>query len=249
MEKKKKEVNEESFFYKFKNDSKYNAKVQLIVYAAFILFVVIYLNISGLKGNYDYNSVSKTIAGNKKVESTSLLDTISNNYNYVVTIGIKKGEESINLEYSGKSYGENMVINRKDASNTTFYKVGDEYYSKEEDSFKYIDVETVYEMLSYKYVEIEKVKELIKKAELDHMDNVSSGEVNYKYTLPVKDVVKSYNGSDTIIIDVNVLNSVLTINIDYTNLFKEIYKDYSECNIKYVYTDIDKVEEFIVIDK
>ena len=58
-------VNKDSFFYKYKNDSKYNAKAQLIFYVVFIIFVVIYLNFSRVGKNYDYNNITNKNYNNK----------------------------------------------------------------------------------------------------------------------------------------------------------------------------------------
>ena len=47
----------QSFFQKFKNDKKYRAKVQLIGYTVFIVFLIVFINVSNVGNNYSYNSV------------------------------------------------------------------------------------------------------------------------------------------------------------------------------------------------
>ena len=44
----KKEINKESFFYKYKNDKKYKAKAELTGYVIFILLVILFVNIASL---------------------------------------------------------------------------------------------------------------------------------------------------------------------------------------------------------
>ena len=40
----------------------------------------------------------------------------------------------------------------------------------------------------------------------------------------------------------------IAIEADYTNLFKEIFDNIIECKIKYNYSEIDKVDKFVIID-
>lgn len=241
-------VNKDSFFYKYKNDSKYNAKAQLIFYVVFIIFVVIYLNFSRVGKNYDYNNITNKNYNNK-TEETNLFDVISDNYNYKVNVSGVLKNNNINYIYSGKRSGENTTIDRNVNNKLDyFYKISDEYYVKNDDEYKFIDSSLVYDTISYKYLEFDSIMKLLKKASLDHVENTSSGEYNYKYNLLVRDVVKSYNGDDVVSINVHVTDYNLSIDIDYTNLFKIIYNDFSSCKINYLYSDIGKVDKFVIID-
>ena len=248
-----KEVNENSFWYKYKNDKKYNAKVQLIIYFAFIVIVVVYVSVSRVGKNYDYNNVTNNINSVSESSVGDVMDTINNNYNYSIVLNakIKKSDdlvEDVNYVYSGKVFDDNMIIERKKGNSTdNFYRVSSEYYTKKEDNYKYIDVDIVYDFISYKYIEIEGVKNIIKKASLDHVDE-SNGESNYVYNLLVRDYVKSYKGDDVVIIDINKNDNYITIEADYTNLFKEISDNIIECKIKYNYSEIGKIDKFVIID-
>ena len=57
---------EQSFFKRMKNDSKYKAKVELTGYAIFIIVLIIFLNIFNTGGNYDYSYGNNT---NNKVST------------------------------------------------------------------------------------------------------------------------------------------------------------------------------------
>ena len=250
MDDNEKNVKKESFWYKYKNDKKYNAKIQLVVYALFIIIVVVYVNTSHVGNNYNYDN---SIDSNGKISENSVgnvLDNINSNYNYLVEMNakIKKDnnhDEDVKYTYKGKSVDENMIIEINNSE--TFYKVSSEYYIKNEDNYKFIDVSTVYELISYKYIELDSVKKFIKKAILDHVDE-EDVIANYSYNLLVKDVIQSYNGEDVVPIKINVVNNVYTIEIDYSNLFKEMYNDIVFCNIKYTYSDVNNVEKFVIIE-
>ena len=247
-------TNKDSFWYKYKNDDKYKAKVQLILYVVFIVFVIVYINVGRIGSNYNYNNVVGDANNDIKYEEKSnLLDTINNNYNYLVSVLVnsKKDDnvEEIKYEYSGKKYKDNTIIDKKNnGSNVTYYKIGDEYYAKENDEYKFIDSSVIYDLINKKYIELSDVKRLITKASLEHVTNESNGNNNYKYNLLVRDVIQTYKGNDLINIDVTIKNDILHIDIDYSNLFKQIDDKISTCKVSYEYTDIDKVEEFTIID-
>ena len=244
--------NKNSLWDRFNNDKKFNAKVQLSFYVVFIVIVVIYINISNMGRNYNYNSTNNSHINNSSYISSNLLDTISNNYNYSVELNYKVMNDNnsvleYNYVYSGKSYLDNLVINRKyNNTNNTFYKVSDEYYLYDNNNYKYIDSSLVYGDISYKYIELDGVKKLIKKASLDHVTN--SNDSSYIYNLYVRDIVQSYKGDDFVSINVNISEEVLTIDVDYSNLYKQINNKITSCVIKYVYTDIDKILKFDIMN-
>ena len=247
MENKEKE--KESFISRFKKDKVYNAKVQLVGYVVFIVIVVIYVNVSHIDKNYDYNNVINNKSRVSNNDVVSLFSELNDNYLYDVTVNYKIKTDSVSEKYNGKRYKDNMTIKRTIGDKEEeFYKISDEYYSKVLDNYKYIDVDTVYENISFKYIELDSVMKLIKKANLEHAGNKSNSEFDYTYNLFVKDIVQSFTGEDVIVINVNSSTSEVTIEIDYSPLFKEINSDISECNIKYVYSNINKVEEFVIIE-
>ena len=154
------------------------------------------------------------------------------------------------VSYNGKAYDNNIVINKSfDNNNMTYYKVDKEYYTKDGDKFNVVDINSVYDLLDAKYIEIAGVKEYIEKASLDHYTNYSSGKKEYVYNLKVSDVINSFKGDNLVEIDVIIENDTINVKIDYSNLIKITDDSIIECLVTYVYKDIDKVEEFVIIEE
>lgn len=250
------------FFDKYKNDKKYKAKVQLTGYLVFIIILIIFLNISDMGKNYDYSSNNNTNDINTTNTSTddgndelSLLKRLNNNYAYDVKIALKRlkddnTEENITFSYNGKSYGENIIINKSiNNVNSTFYKAGDEYYKKANEEYELMAENEIYDIISAKYVEYSSLKKNIEKAELDHYTNYSSGKIEYVYYLKISDIIKSYKKDDKIEINIVEENDIINIDIDYGNLFKVLNNNISECVINYKYSDIDKVDKIVIFEE
>ena len=98
---------EQSFFKRMKNDSKYKAKVELTGYAIFIIVLIIFLNIFNTGGNYDYSygnntnnkvSTDNTDKNNDVEEGTSLFDDINNNYSYDVSVDLDIKDDTGNIK-------------------------------------------------------------------------------------------------------------------------------------------------------
>ena len=250
--------NKQSFFQKFKSDKKYRAKVQLIGYTVFIVFLIVFINVSNVGNNYSYNSVdNNNLNANDdnelQEEDSNLFKDIDDNYSYNVDVVVKTKDENGNdieskVNYNGDSYKENLVINKVyDNVNSTYYKVEDEYYYKELDEFKLAVLDDIYNLIDGKYIEFSSVKGYIDKASLDHFTDYSSGKMEYVYDLLVRDVILSYKGEDTVPINVVIENNTVSINIDYTNLLKIVDSNIVSCVVNYKYENIGKVEEFTII--
>lgn len=260
----KKQDNNESFYNKLKTDSKYRAKVQLAGYAVIIVLIIIYLNVTNMTNNYNYGN---TISDDKTNVSDNDSDTIvnndgdldfvndiSNNYVYDVGIVVKKKdsngtEGTSEYNYSGKSYKDTMIINKKAGdSQIVFYKVEDDYYSKDGDNYKKVEDSLVYDLVSDDYIELDNLKKFISLASLDHYTNYSSGKKEYVYNLKLSDVILNYKEDTSVDFNIVVENNIVTVDVDYTNIIKldddiENYKSIDSCIIKYTYSEIGKVEE------
>lgn len=246
---KKKEVNKESFFYKYKNDKKYNAKVQLTGFCILIGFVIIWGNISNISNN-NSNSITENRVNNydeaKEQTEVSLLEKINTNYNYDITINLTKtNDEIINYNYKGKSYNNTLEINK---DNIVYYKVDDYYYKLQENNYILATTEEIYNIVPANYIELNEVLEYISKASLDHITNYSSGKKESLYNLYLKDILINNKTEDIVTINVTEENEILNIKIDYTNLLKVMNQETKECIITYNYTNIDKVEEFHITE-
>jgi len=247
-EKKEKKLNEESFIYKYKNDKKYKAKIELTGYVLFILLTVLFINVSST-GNTPLNDniVNETTNNNIQKEEDKekdLLSQINNNYQYDITINLTKTtEETINYHYYGKSYDNKLEIN-KDINKiiNTYYKIDDYYYTKEEN--KLTTKEVIYDLIPNNYIELNNLLEYINESSLDHVTNYSSGKKESLYNLHLKDIIINNKTEEKVTINVLEENDILTINVDYTNLLKEIDSTIKEIKINYTFSNIGKVEEF-----
>ena len=251
------------FLEKYKTDKKYKSKVQLTGYLVFIIILIIYLNISNMGSNYNYNTANNTNDSNdintdnvkKDTNDLSLLKKLNNNYTYSVDILLTKikednTEEKIALNYNGKSSGENIIINKKINNTTnTFYKAGDEYYKKSNEEYEIMAENEIYDIINAKYVEYDSLKKYIEKANLDHYTNYSSGKIEYVYNLNISDIIKSYKKADTLKIEIIEENEIITINIDYTNLFKVLNNKIKTCSINYQYSNIEKKEKIVIFNE
>lgn len=245
-----KDVNEESFWYKFRSDKKYNAKVQLIGYGIFILVVIIGVNISGGTANRGSMVPSNRVGSeNTSKDDTSLLEGSNVSYQYDVVMDVRyknilDEEVSSNVSYSGKKYKDVMEITKKvDDESGLYYKNDSRYYSKTDNNLGFVKDDVIYDIVDADYIEIDNIIKLINKASLDHVTGYSSGRKEYVYNLKVRDLVVSYQMEDVIEFNVVEENSTLNISVDFSSLFKVIDKNILGCKIVYNVNRFNEVKE------
>lgn len=245
----------QSFIEKIRTDKKYSAKVQLIGFGIFILLLIIYLNVISGSSNSNQNIIlgnnsSSLIEESTDDDKTSLLEKVDNNYSYDIVLDIKKKnsdvEEEKQIHYYGKSYKDNMEINKEMDGNTyLYYKVKD-YYYKNGDNLELVKESYIYDIVDKEYIELDSILKLLDKASLDHVTDYSSGKREYVYHLRVKDVIVNYSQEDIIEIDILEENGIISIDIDYTSLLKVIDSSILDCELKATITQVDEVLEFEV---
>ena len=253
--KNKKEPNQESFFYKYKNDKKYKAKVELTGYVAFILIVILFVNIASLGNSKPSTNLNNEIISNNNNNTNTennkhLLETITDNYQYDINVNITKAdEEKINYHYYGKSYKDTLEIN-KESNNTTnnYYKVDNYYYQKNGEEYAVISKDIVYDLISNAYIELESILEYLDKASLDHVTNYSNGKKEYVYNLYLRDIIISNKTDEVVTINIIEENNTLSISVDYFNLIKEVDNTIKECKVTYLFSNINQIEEFFTLD-
>ena len=261
MKNKKEIKNEETkdWIELYKTDKKFNAKVQLIGYGIFIFIVIIGLNISAASGNRSNRNITsmKNSINNQTNRTTNkkiaLLQRINNNYEYDIKVELttKKDEttETKEVEYSGKSYKNNIEIIKKDNNESkTYYKIDSRYYKKVNDDFEIIKSDEIYDVLEKEYIELDNIKEYLDKSTLDHVTEYSSGKKEYVYHMRVKEIIKSYPEIDEIEIKALEENNTLTIEIDYLSLMKVLSRNNESCVVTYTYKNIDSVGEFSIME-
>lgn len=253
--KNKKEENQENFFYKYKNDKKYKAKVELTGYVVFILLIILFVNIASLGNNTpSSNHLINKIPSNGNNTTTEvekhLLETITNNYQYDINVNITKiTEENILYRYHGKSYKNTLEINKEFNNTTTnYYKVDNYYYQKNGEEYTIIPKEEIYDLISNDYIELDNLLEYLEEASLDHVTNYSNGKREYVYNLYIRDIVISNKTDEIVTINIIEENNTLNISVDYFNLIKETDNTIKECKVTYLFSNINKIEEFLKLD-
>ena len=245
------------FIDKMKTDKRYNAKVQFAAYGVFLLLVIIYLNISIISGGVasGANNTINDVLNEDRVDEIDenenmLLEKINNNYEYDINVKLIKNNEEVLSRYYGKSYGDNVIINKVfNGIESIYYNVDNYYYEKNQSNeYVLINDNKIYDLVEAKFIESGEVLKLINKASLDHVVDSSNGEKEYIYNLLVRDVVISNKTDDIVSIKVVENEGKLSINIDYTNLIKLSIDNIDRCEISYVYTNIDEVAKFNIID-
>ena len=254
-----------NFIDRMKNDSKYSAKIQLSIWGIFIVVLVIFLNVGNAGSSINSNNVGNVINNssnlgeeNTDMDDTLLLKNLSNNYNYDIVVNLKKKSINVetneevevghNIHYRGKSYGKNLEIQKTVTEVTDYYyKVDDSYYSVIDNITSSIREEVIYDLIDNDYIEINSILELINKSSLDHITEYSSGKIEQVYHYKVLSPDSSSQNNEVVEISILEENDVLKINIDYSNLFKEIDNNITECLLEATITDINKVEEFEVV--
>ena len=255
----------QSFFERYKSDKKFSAMVQLCGYGVFLLVLIIFLNVGAMNGGSTGNNIIGNTVGsgildgeNASLDDTSLLDKLSDNYNYDIRIDYEKKSMDItnnkeveiehSIRYSGKSYNNKLEINKvKDNNTYLYYKLDNKYYSMIDNITSNVKDNEVYDVISNKYIEIDKLLELINESSLDHITNFSNGKKEYVYHYKVLSDNSNNQNSDVVEINIIEEDNILEIDIDYTNLVKEIDNTIVELELEANVSNVGLVEDFEVI--
>lgn len=264
------EAENQTFKEKYKNDSKYKAKVQLIGYGLFILFLIVYLNIAsmGAKNTKLSNTTTKNndnipTKENNNIETKTdkelgqWLKDIGTNYEYDVVASSKikndnGAEQTSQTHYWGKIYQNKMIINKEANGSTTYFlKEDNNYYLNELDNYTLSKKEAVYSEIDEDIIEFDMLNLLLKNANLDHVTNYSSGKKEYEYHLKIRDIIKTYQEDTEISFEIVIEDNVVTVEVDYApmiNIVEQVKKQ-EEYKVTYLYKNIGKIEEFSGIEK
>ena len=264
------EKENQTFKEKYKNDPKYKAKVQLIGYGVFILFLIVYLNIAsiGAKNTKLSNTTTKNndnipTKENNNIETKTdkelgqWLKDIGTNYEYDVVVSSKSkndnGEEAnTQTHYWGKTYQNKMIINKEANGSTTYFlKEDNNYYLNELDNYTLSKKEAVYSEIDEDIIEFDMLNLLLKNASLDHVTNYSSGKKEYEYHLKIRDIIKTYQEDTELSFEIVIEDNVVTVEVDYApmiNIVEQVKKQ-EEYKVTYLYKNIGKIEEFPGIEK
>ena len=196
-------------------DKREKAKLELILYGIFFLGLIIFLRIGNMRSTHNEVNNNDNI----------FIFQITDNYEYNINITIN----DIVYNYTGKVLGYNEVITNNN-NNEHYYKKKDIYYKLDSDKgYILTNKKDIYNIIDYDYLDINNIKEYIK---------LSTREDNI-YKVKVSDINLSNTKEDYITIKIDNINN--TIDIDYTNLFKEKDNTINNYLVSISYSNIDKI--------
>lgn len=247
-----KEVKEESFFDKYKNDSRYKAKAQLTLWGILIIGLILWINIASVfsDNSYDYlNEVTNTIEEEK--ESSLISNLKLNNYSYKIEITKTKDNNEDKIIYDGKVYNNSRKINKIYNDITEEYYIeNNNYYQKSNDTYSLVTSNNYYNFISETFMDLNTIINYINVGTLDSTTNFNDGRVAKNYIVKLKDIVLN-NSEEYITINVTEdnINSTIDFDVDYTNLYN--FYDTNKLNnlkVKYYISDFNKIEKFTDIN-
>lgn len=215
-------------------DPKEKAKIQLILFLIFIVFAVIFTRLTTNYSDDNYVNQIGNIINNPEVE----IDSITDNYNYNITIDMETNEENKTISYGGIRYNNKMIISKKIEDNiTNYYMENNDYYVYSDEGYILSNIDEVYNIINYNYLNISNIKEYINKG-------VKDGNT---YLIKVSNINLDSTSKEYVTIEINNNEDNIELIMDYTNLLKD--NDITSCKIKYVFTDINKITEEDIISQ
>ena len=197
-------------------DKKGRAKLELSFYLIFFLIVILFAKFSS-KVNTNINDSN---------EVASFINNIKDNYECNLEININNELYNYNI----KVLGNNARIKFTNSDNEKNYYIMNNKYYEEDTNGNYILTtgEEVYPYINYHYLDINNIKKFI---------NNSIKEDN-KYKIKVADIILNSDSVDYVTISLDEEDK--TIDIDYTNLFKED-DSIKNVNVKMEYNNINNI--------
>lgn len=139
------------FIEKYKNDNKYKAKTQLIVYTIFVVFVSIFA-LSGYEPSVPSDN-----------------DDVKETYNYKININLND-----NLyHYYGTKEKEEILINKVVGDETLGYSYKDNnYYRHENDTYVTTTEKEIYDIIEFNYLSLETINKYLSLATKKENENI-----------------------------------------------------------------------------
>lgn len=213
MKEEKKKINFRELF----KDKKKKAKIELLLYAFFLIGVIIFVRIMGTADNAEIE---------KEDVNSNFLSLIKDNYQYDIQVNIN--DEVIS--YVGKRLGNNMTINKINDNLSSYYFVNkDKYYVLEDGNYILTTRDDVYDLIDYRYFMVDNIMEYLKMANRE--DNI--------YKVKVADIILNSPSDDEITI--TLFEDSNSFTVDYTNLFRVYDSNIKKAVIDYKYSNIGRV--------
>lgn len=238
------EVKKESFFSKYRNDSRYKAKVQLLGGFIFILFLVVWINISSMGFSGYMNEIVNEVKEDNN-DNVTLINKIKNN-NYSFEIEISKTKENVidKIVYNGNVNGINKIVNKKHNDILEeYYITNNNYYKKNNEVYNLVNSSDYYSFITESFMDLNTIINYINNAKLDSTTNYEDGKVVKNYSLKLKDIVLN-NSDENITISLEEFDDTIIFIIDYTKLYNIYVTDkLDNLTINYKINNFDKAEK------
>lgn len=217
----------DSFIDKWKNNKKYHAKIELLIYAIFFIILIICVNLSNSGSKLDTEKDNSMNMPPQTDNTNQDIIKIPSTYEYNIKITI----DNINYTYSGTKNIEEEKIKKVVNEQVTEYifKKGN-YYVKNNDNYLITTKENVYDIINYNYIDLNNINMYLRQAINNN---------NNQYLVYLKDIILNDNSDTYFVIQILDNNK---ISIDYTPLIK-----YSNPEIKKYNVDINikEIKEYI----
>ena len=203
------------FSEKWHNDKKFRAKIKLLLYGIFIIAVTLYAA-----------SINRLSPINNEIDDTKAdnITTIPVPEKYHYTIDIDIDDKIYN--YFGDKLSDKKTITKiKDNITINYTYQNSEYYREDNNIYILTTEDEVYDIIDYNYLNIDNINNYLRKAVIN----------NNQYIVYLKDIILNNNSNDYIIIEINDK----IINIDYTQLLKQIDSSIEKCNVKITIENIE----------
>ena len=210
---------------KYKEDSKYRAKIKLLLYTIFTILVAIYVrNISSSIVNQD--TIEPITKDEEIVESTDIIE-IKEEYIEHITVNINDENK---YQFIIKKQNNTEDISKEINDLTTYYKKNnDEYYKEIDNNYIKTTKEEVFDPIEYDYLDLNNINLYLKKATKN----------NQEYMVYLKDIMLNNDTEDYFIIRINDK----LINIDYTPLIKITNSDIFKYHVSIELKEFESGEE------
>lgn len=194
------------FIEKWKTDSQFKAKAQLIIFGVFIVAVLVFgmLN-GGLQPNNSYFYYYSPYVDTKEEQQEEITSIkILDQYDYA--IDIKVNDEKL-VTYTGeKRYSKEDIVKTTKGKTINYVYQDKAYYIDSNGEYLLTNKNEVYDIIDYSYIKLETINQYLTKAE--KKDN--------KYIVYLKDIILGNESEDYITIELTEEKTT----VDYTALMK-----------------------------
>ena len=203
---------------KMKSDSKYSAKIQLLLYSSFVVLVAIFVAIKSPNNLPNIDEEELDVSDNIVDEN---IIKITDKMNYQIKVNVNDSQEC--LYKIAKDGSEEKIIKEK-ANETTNYIFKDgEFYKEINGIPTKVTKDDIFDIIDYDYLKLDNINLYLSKA---------TKNVN-KYLVYLKDIILTNSSNNYFVIMIDNKN----VSIDYTPLMKIYNDDINKCKVNITFEE------------